>query len=337
VIQIRHSGGAYPVQFEPLSGALQAAPEDCFIVTDENVVRAWGHAIGNERPKLVLPPGETTKSLIWLERVAAWLAEKGASRKSTIVALGGGVIGDLVGFAAATYMRGVRYIQIPTTLLAQVDSSVGGKVAVDIPQGKNLVGAFYPPVQVSVDTALLDTLSPRQLRNGLAEVWKYAFIMDAPLADKLRLGSISREEIIQTCIHHKARIVAEDEFETKGLRAILNFGHTIGHAIEQVTSYSAFLHGEAISIGMVAECLLGENLGVTPKGTVTTLRQCLSDQGLPISWEGLQDTEPLLEAMRKDKKAARGTLAFSLLTQIGGCKLVENVDQRDVVRALELL
>jgi 3-dehydroquinate synthase len=325
LIEVKHSAGSYPIHFERIH------MEDGFVITDQNVQK-----ILTPPNALVLPAGEQTKSLIWLERIAAWLSENGASRNSTLVALGGGVIGDLVGFAAATYMRGIRYVQIPTTLLAQVDSSVGGKVAVDIPQGKNLVGAFYPPERVTIDTSVLDHLSPRQLRNGMAEVWKYAFIMDAPLAEELRKG-IARDEMVRRCVQHKADIVGEDEFETKGLRAILNFGHTIGHAIEQVTGYRSFLHGEAISIGMVAESLLGENLGITRKGTTDMVRESLSNQGLPIHWEGLKRSEPLVLAMKRDKKATDGRLAFSLLTQIGGCKLVENVDQQEVVRALEML
>lgn len=327
LIEVSHSRGSYPVIFEPI-----ALDDSQFVVTDESVARI----LALTGRVLALPPGEQTKSLIWLERVTAWLAETGASRKSTIVALGGGVIGDLVGFAAATYMRGVSYVQIPTTLLAQVDSSVGGKVAVDIPQGKNLVGAFYPPERVTIDVSVLDHLSHRQLKNGMAEVLKYGFIMDAPFLEDLANG-IEREAMVRRCIQHKADIVAEDEFETKGLRAILNFGHTIGHAIEQMTNYRTFLHGEAISIGMVAESILGETLGVTEIGTTQIVSQFLANHGLPVSWEGLGQSDQLLTAMKRDKKASDGQLAFSLLTKIGGCKLVENVDQREVTRALEML
>ena len=327
LIEVSHSRGSYPVIFEPI-----ALDDSQFVVTDESVARI----LALTGRVLALPPGEQTKSLIWLERVTAWLAETGASRKSTIVALGGGVIGDLVGFAAATYMRGVSYVQIPTTLLAQVDSSVGGKVAVDIPQGKNLVGAFYPPERVTIDVSVLDHLSHRQLKNGMAEVLKYGFIMDAPFLEDLANG-IEREAMVRRCIQHKADIVAEDEFETKGLRAILNFGHTIGHAIEQMTNYRTFLHGEAISIGMVAESILGETLGVTEIGTTQIVSQFLANQGLPVSWEGLGQSDQLLTTMKRDKKASDGQLAFSLLTKIGGCKLVENVNQREVIRALEML
>ncbi|MEZ0326872.1 MAG: 3-dehydroquinate synthase [Fimbriimonas sp.] len=334
MIEVTHSQGKYPIIFEPLQNALGSLPEDSFVVTDENVAQ---HYKTTNQKTLTLPPGEQTKSLIWLERIAAWLANQGASRKSTVVALGGGVIGDLVGFAAATYMRGVPYIQIPTTLLAQVDSSVGGKVAVDIPEGKNLVGAFHAPIKVSIDPGTLTTLSKRQLRNGMAEVWKYAFIMDPELLAKLKTHPDDLKPIIQTCIEHKAKIVREDEFETEGIRAILNYGHTIGHALEQATGYRKLLHGEAISIGMVIEAHLGEQLGITQRGTVDEVAQCLQAEGLPTSYKEPLPPEELIEVMKRDKKASRGNLTFSLLTQIGGCKLVENVPQNEVLHALKKL
>jgi 3-dehydroquinate synthase len=338
VITVSHSRGEYPVTFEPLQTGFRNLPTDAFVVTDENVARHWGHLVPPELPVLTLPPGERTKSLIWLERISGWLSSEGASRKSTVVALGGGVIGDLVGFAAATYMRGVPYVQVPTTLLAQVDSSVGGKVAVDIPEGKNLVGAFHAPTSVIIDPSTLKTLSARQYRNGMAEVWKYAFIMDADMIDTLSASTGENlEPIIRRCVEHKAAIVKEDEFETKGLRAILNFGHTIGHAIEQATGYSQVLHGEAISIGMVLEAHLGERLGITPSGTGDFVRKCLEEQGLPTRFAGSLEPERLIEVMKKDKKASRGALAFSLLTQIGGCTLVQNVDQQEVLHALKML
>ncbi len=337
MIKVSHSQGEYPVLFEPFSEAVKGLPEDSFVVTDENVARLWGHVLPADLPLLVLPPGEQTKSLIWLERVSAWLANEGASRKSTVVALGGGVIGDLTGFVAATYMRGVPYIQLPTTLLAQVDSSVGGKVAVDIPDGKNLVGAFHPPVRVSIDAKTLETLSLRQFRNGMAEVWKYAFIMDSSLMAALQEQPSDIQPILRTCIEHKARIVKEDEFETQGLRAILNYGHTVGHALEQATGYRKLLHGEAISIGMAVEAHLGERLGITPQRTAETVMRCLQRQGLPVTFTEPLEPERLLEVMKKDKKASRGRLAFSLLTQIGGCKLVENVPEQEVLESLNKL
>jgi 3-dehydroquinate synthase len=307
---------------------------------------------GQQLPRrtLTLPPGEQTKSLAHLAEICRWLAQNGATRKSTLVAMGGGVIGDLVGFAAATYMRGIQYIQIPTTLLAQVDSSVGGKVAVDIPEGKNLVGAFHQPAAVYIPIDLLQHLPSRQFNNGMAEIWKYGFIMDRELTERLQKNpqptGNDLHEIIEACIRHKAHVVAEDEFETKGLRAILNFGHTVGHAIEQALGYSSLLHGEAISIGMVAESRLGELLGLTPPGTTQIIRSCLEASSLPTRFfaqfgpqhmhqDRLADPEALVNAMRRDKKATSGKLAFSLLTSIGGCKLIDGVEEQFVYQALQ--
>src|SRR5205807_1069483 len=193
---------------------------------------------------------------------------------TTIIAFGGGVIGDLAGLVAALYMRGVPYVQIPTTLLAQVDSSIGGKVAVDLAAGKNLAGAFYPPKEVLIPLDALRTLDKRQFRNGMAEVWKYAFIADKDLLGTLKAkvpncsNNVNNlKGIVQRCIEIKKGAVEADEFETSGARAVLNFGHTVGHAIESATGYSGIFHGEAISIGMVAESYLGEELGVTEAGT----------------------------------------------------------------------
>jgi len=236
-------------------------------------------------------------------------------------------------------MRGVPYYQIPTTLLSQVDSSVGGKVGVDLPEGKNLAGAFYPPAHVSISVELLQTLSRQQFANGMAEVWKYGFIMDSELVGLLEEKAIepndsNLESIVERCIALKARVVEADEFETTGLRAILNFGHTVGHAIEFATGYGTLLHGEAISIGMVAEARLGELLGITPAGIWREIQRNMKNQGLPTSHLVLHHSELLLNAMLGDKKAANGKLAFSLLTDIGRCKLVEDVPASAVQEAL---
>jgi 3-dehydroquinate synthase len=228
-------------------------------------------------------------------------------------------------------MRGVRYLQVPTTLLAQVDSSVGGKVAVDSPAGKNMLGAFYPPAEVLIDVSVLESLPLRQFRNGMAEVLKYGFIMDRDLLD---LSVDDLEAIVRRCVAHKVRIVEEDEFETKGLRSILNYGHTVGHAIEQVTGYSELLHGEAISIGMVIEARLGERLGITRKGTADQVERRLKQAGLPTSWPTRHAVEGLIATMKRDKKAVDGRMRFSLLTEIGRCKLVSDVPEPEVVDLL---
>jgi 3-dehydroquinate synthase len=341
MITIRHSAGAYQVRFISVQNLAEHLPKDAFIVTDENVRAAWGARF--PCPTLAVPPGEASKSVAMLERVCGWLAEEGATRSSTLVALGGGMVGDLAGFAAATYMRGIRYLQAPTSLLAQVDSSVGGKVAVDLPQGKNLVGAFYPPEEVAVCLETLTTLPERELKAGAAEVWKYGFIMDPTLLESLSNEPIKPDSpdlraIVQRCVELKAEVVEEDEFETTGRRAILNFGHTVGHAIEAVTGYGPIKHGEAVAIGMVAEARIGELLGVTKPGTVADIQECMALQGLPTHCDALRDHEAIMAAMRKDKKKLSGdTLAFSFLISLGECKLVPNVQPSEVEAALKSL
>lgn len=336
MIEVRHHRGSYLVQPRSREALLQDLPSNSYILTDANV----DATLRPEGKKLVLEPGERTKGFEAYARCLSWLASERASRKATVVALGGGVIGDLGGFVAATYMRGVRFLQIPTTLLAQVDSSVGGKVGIDLPEGKNLAGAFLPPSEVRLSVDVLESLPPRQFANGMAEVWKYGLIMDADFfakldADPLRPGHPSLAEAVLRCVRLKADVVEKDEFETTGLRAILNFGHTIGHALETVTGYEALLHGEAISVGMVLEARLGELLGLTPVGTVEAVRQAMLRSDLPIAHPATQDVDAMVEAMRRDKKATEGSLAFSLLTRIGECKLVEGVEESAVRAVLE--
>ncbi|MBX7132981.1 MAG: 3-dehydroquinate synthase [Fimbriimonadaceae bacterium] len=310
----------------------ERVPADAIVFTDENVARHWPVAA---QQTVVLPPGEHTKSVEFFEFCHRKLAELRATRKTPLVAFGGGVIGDLVGFVAATYMRGVPYIQVPTTLLAQVDSSVGGKVAIDLPEGKNLVGAFYTPREVLVSTEYLSTLDPREYDNGMAEVWKYGAIMDAEFFEMLEPGAMAQDALVRRCVKLKAKVVEADEFETTGLRAILNFGHTIGHAIEKVENYAGHKHGEAIAMGMVAEAKLGEALGMTPPGTSQKIEQALSGQRLPTRIPRNHSADALLQAMAIDKKAGPDGLAFSLLTRLGACKLVQNVDEASVREVLE--
>jgi 3-dehydroquinate synthase len=361
---VTHRLGSYPINFRSLKRALLDLPQDARIITDETVASALNISriftddleasiLANqaqtldpmvpphpvlpqpEPPLLILPSGEATKSMQVLADVLEWLAKTNASRKTTVVAIGGGVIGDLAGFAAATYMRGVTFIQIPTTLLAQVDSSVGGKVGVDLASGKNLAGAFYPPTRVDICLDALATLPARQIVNGMAEVLKYGFIMDEPLlklCDPNRISEI--EQIVRTCIALKKQVVEADELELTGVRAILNFGHTVGHALEVLTNYESLLHGEAISIGMAVEAELGELLGVTEPGTKDEVVAHLSGWSLPTTHPFLKRTGPMMSAMRRDKKTRNTRLAFSLLTKIGECKLVSDVDEEIVVKAL---
>jgi 3-dehydroquinate synthase len=338
-LKVHHRLGSYEVHFALLAEAGEHIPADTYIITDENVWRAYSEAFYASNRVIVLPAGEQSKSVATFEQCLEQLAEMGAHRGSTVTALGGGVVGDLAGFVAAAYMRGIAYIQVPTTLLAQVDSSVGGKVAIDLRAGKNLAGAFYPPSKVIICSEMLRTLDSRQMRNGLAEMWKYAFIADAALVAPLaQLADCPQPEqlsdLIKACVAIKAAIVQEDEFETTGRRAILNFGHTIGHAIEHAGMYSEWLHGEAISIGMVAEARLGEALQVTPQGTAKEVARHLGAAGLPTELPPIP-MDTLLDIMMRDKKRTSDGLAFSLLTRIGECKLVNGVRNMAVSEALQ--
>ncbi|MBS1706686.1 MAG: 3-dehydroquinate synthase [Armatimonadetes bacterium] len=336
---IKHSRGEYPIWFEPYSD-FQAGLQGPFVViTDENVHSAHGHLLPSGIPTLILPPGEATKSIECYSRCLDWLGELPLTRNGTVVALGGGVIGDLVGFVAATYMRGVAFVQVPTTLLAQVDSSIGGKVGIDLPAGKNLAGAFHPPSAVCVSGEFLATLPPRQFVNGTAEVWKAAYIRDESLLTRLRAGALSLDsQDLQQCIISalmiKQQVVEQDEFETTGLRAQLNFGHTIGHAIEKALDYEGLLHGEAVSIGMVVEAQIGEALSITRPGTSEEIKADMIKQGLPITIPESISVDTLLHAMARDKKVTQSGLSFSFLTQIGTCKLCQGLNSVEISRIL---
>lgn len=295
-------------------------PDDRVVVTESRVAAIFPDLCAGA---VVVPPGEASKSLAIYGELLEGLAERAVSRQTTVIALGGGVVGDLAGFAAATWMRGVPIIQIPTTLLAQVDSSVGGKTGIDLPMGKNLVGAFHPAETVLLCHDLLAELPPRQIANGLAEIVKYGLIMDAPLLAFLGPG-LPSPEVVDRCVELKAGIVEEDEFETTGSRARLNFGHTIGHAIEHALHYDGLLHGEAIAVGMSLEAELGERLGVSPPGTRRRVDEVLHHVGLATTGPRL-DPDELLAAMARDKKATKGNLAFALLSEIGACQLVKDV------------
>jgi 3-dehydroquinate synthase len=335
---VKHASGSYAIEFCSLAHALASQPG--VIVTDKNVSAAWG-AVFAERDQIVLPPGEETKSLDAYGRLVRDLAKQGTRRSDSLIALGGGVVGDLAGFAAASYMRGVSLVQIPTTLLAMVDSSVGGKVGIDLPEGKNLVGAFWPPVAVKIPLETLSTLPDRQFRNGKAEIWKYGFTLELGICDRLAKkplmpDSPDLEDVIRRCLTLKAGVVQEDEHDRTGRRAVLNFGHTIGHAIERVTGYTGLLHGEAISIGMVAEAKLGEALGLTRSGTAEQIRSWLEADGLPVTFPGLGNAS-IIAAMRVDKKAESPGLAFSLVTELGRCKLVPGLAEDEVAAILRTL
>jgi 3-dehydroquinate synthase len=296
--------------------------------------------------ELVLPAGEASKTLANFGAAISALAALGATRDACVMALGGGVAGDLAGFAAACWMRGVDCVQLPTSLLAMVDSSVGGKTAVDIPEGKNLVGAFHPPRAVVADTAALRTLPPRELRAGLAEVIKYGAIRDplffrwlqAERAALLAADDTALAQAIARSCEHKAEIVERDPLE-RGERALLNLGHTFGHAIETEQGYGApgndnLNHGEAVAVGMVLAATLSARLGMSTDADTLALRTLLEDYGLPVAIPGGLVPEALLGRMRLDKKNVAGRLRLVLWRGIGRAEVVPDVDEAQVLAVL---
>ena len=309
------------------------------VVTDANVAPLYLAVVrealaGKQLEVVVLPPGEQEKTLARFGEVMQALAAMGASRDATVLALGGGVVGDLAGFAAACWMRGVRFVQLPTTLLAMVDSAVGGKTAVDLPQGKNLVGAFHQPAAVLADTATLDTLPPRELRAGLAEVVKYGALGDAAFFGWLEENAealLAREPavlagaIARSCAH-KAAIVARDETE-QGERMLLNLGHTFGHAIETAQGYGGLLHGEAVAVGMVLAARLSAALGRAPAADADRLAALLTRLALPTALPPGLDPEALLANMRLDKKNLSGELRLVLWRGLGQAEVVRGVPE----------
>jgi len=330
-MRVRTSVASYEIERVRLDELLTLIPEESCIITDSVIVECYPQLIGPFKRLLVLPSGEETKSLACFGHCLSWLAANRASRRTHLVALGGGVIGDLVGFVAASYMRGVPYIQVPTTLLAQVDSSVGGKVGIDLPEGKNLAGAFYAPTRVWVVKEFLHSLPDRQIRNGMGEVIKYGFIREPQILERtIPLSWEDLAVVVDLCIQLKSTIVEEDEFETRGIRASLNFGHTIAHALETVLNYTELLHGEAVGIGMILEARLGERIGVTERGVAATVEKKVQECGLPTYHPALKQIDLLIGAMYRDKKVLANSLTFSLLTQIGTCKLFPGVGEEQV-------
>jgi len=294
---------------------------------------------GADTNTLVLPDGERTKNAANWQLILDRLVEMGAGRDACLVALGGGVTGDISGFAAATYMRGIDLVQVPTTLLAQVDSSVGGKTAINHPRGKNLVGAFHQPVAVIVATETLQTLAPRHYRAGMAEVIKYGAIRDQGFlrwleqrADEIKAQEPSvLENMIETCVRHKSEVVAQDELES-GQRALLNFGHSFGHAIEAVTHYREWLHGEAVSVGMVIAATLSEARGLCAPGAANCLKSLLAVFGLPVSLPRSIESGPLLDAMALDKKNLGGKARLILLKS-AGCAMIDSMSTREEIES----
>ncbi|MBI2481089.1 MAG: 3-dehydroquinate synthase, partial [Planctomycetia bacterium] len=316
------------------------------VITDFHVEALHGQRVvesleqaGVRADIATVPAGESTKSASYADELWRLMLEFECDRKSIVVAVGGGVVGDLAGFIAATYGRGIRFVQIPTTLLAQVDSSVGGKVGVNLPGAKNMVGAFWQPVAVLIDTDVLNTLPIREYRSGLAEVVKYGVILDADFFEYLeanidglnnREPSVMRHIIARSCTL-KAQVVSADEREETGLRAVLNYGHTFCHAIEAETGYGTYLHGEAVAIGMLCASRLAESMGRIDAEVTRRQHALLEALGLPLTVPDV-DHDVLVRAMQKDKKTEHGKLRFVLPSRVGHVELVSDVPA-ELVRA----
>jgi len=320
----------------------------CLIVTNVVVaplyldqVKASLSAAGWRVLEVVLADGECSKTIANWSLILDALMHHQLARNEPVVALGGGVIGDMAGFAAASYRRGVPLVQVPTTLLSQVDSSVGGKTAVNHPHGKNMIGAFYQPKMVWIDPTVLATLDGRQLRAGLGEVIKYGLIRDADFFVRLkalmpallRLDAAAIAEVIHTSCRHKAEVVMRDEREA-GERALLNLGHTFGHAIEAITEYRQFLHGEGVAIGMRMAARLSEQCGLAAAGLEARVVEMLQAAELPIAVPSFT-TEQWLNAMGHDKKNIGDRLRLVLMDQIGSARIVENIGRAEITALIE--
>ncbi len=354
-IEVQLEGGGYDILVgRGLLGRLSETlppdiePSSVFIVTNPSVDALYGDALRESLCSLdcevvteVIPEGEEWKTLETVERLIDKMVETRLDRKSLLVVLGGGVVGDIAGFAAAIFMRGIAFVQVPTTLLAQVDSSVGGKVGVDHSLAKNLIGAFYQPALVCIDPATLASLPEEQIRNGMAEVIKYGVIADEGLFALLEGNSESLpvlddallEDVILRCCQIKARVVQQDVRETTGLRAILNYGHTIGHAVESVTGYTRYSHGEAVSIGMAAAARIALIMGLVSEEAERRQERLLHAAGLPTRLEGI-DTGRIIEATLLDKKTVGGKARFVLPVAIGKVVVNDGVPAEVIQRAL---
>ena len=342
-VDVRLPGREYPILIghgllgDPEVVGRAVAARDVLVVTNETVgplylERARAGLAGRRVHSLALPDGEVHKTLGTVSRIFDALAEARFNRDACIASLGGGVVGDMAGFAAACYQRGVDLVQLPTTLLAQVDASIGGKTGVNHPAGKNMIGAFHQPVGVIADTATLATLPQREFRSGLAEVVKHALIADTALLDWLdanldRLLALEPDSLVHAVRRSceiKAQIVAADERE-HGRRAELNFGHTFGHAIETATGYSGWLHGEAVSVGMMMAASLSQRLGWLAAADVGRLRDLLRRAGLPASAPGIGAKEALA-LMGMDKKVLKGRIRLVLLKGLGQAVVTADYD-----------
>ncbi len=317
------------------AAALKAGGGRIAVLTDENVAAQQTGTLAamfGDLPRHVVAPGEGSKSIASLGRVLEFMAEQRLDRGAALFAVGGGVIGDLGGFAAAAYLRGIDYFQVPTTLLAMVDSSVGGKTGINLAAGKNLAGAFHQPRGVFIATGVLATLPAREFAAGMAEVIKYGLLGDAALLTRLEkepltLRSEDLPDVIRRCCALKARVVEPDERELakEGGRALLNLGHTFGHAIEQVTGYGAYLHGEAVAIGLCAAARLSEKLGLIGAAEVKRVDAVVAAHGLPTRLRGPLALADLLTAMGRDKKVRGGAPRFVVMNRLGDAATRDDV------------
>lgn len=364
LLRVALDGHAYDIAIGP--GLLGSLPRlvpfplegrAAFLVSDSNVAPLYASLVEKALASAgvrsvatrIVPAGEESKSFAQLQSLLGWLLDRGVDRKAVLFALGGGVVGDLAGFAAAIVLRGIPYIQLPTTLLAQVDSAVGGKTAIDVPQGKNLVGAFHQPAAVVVDTAVLETLPLREMRAGYAEIVKYGLLGDSRFfawleekgRDVLRREPAALCEAIETSCRTKAAVVAEDALETSGRRALLNLGHTFGHAFEALAGFGgALLHGEAVAIGMVCALDLSVRLGLCPPQDLDRAREHIAGAGLPVAAAqipALQDINPAacLDLMKGDKKAENGRLTLILARGIGQAFVARDVPIEAILETLK--
>lgn len=336
---------SYPIHFSNTQAQLKAditklraSGRNVRVISDACVLNAhpgYLAQVGFENSEILsLPHGEQTKSVERFSEALSFLASQAANRDCALFAFGGGVIGDLAGYVAASYLRGIDFYQIPTTLLSMVDSSVGGKTGINLSEGKNLVGAFWQPKAVFVDAALLETLPPREFAAGMAEVIKYGMLADSELfeqlfaLDGLNAGSRELPSVIRRCCEIKAQVVADDETETavSGGRALLNLGHTFAHAIENVAGYGKYLHGEAVAIGLKLATQLSVELGQIQSGEISRVQRLLQQFNLPSELQpGLQISE-LLAAMQRDKKNRSGKLRFVTMSAIGEAITSDNID-----------
>ena len=328
--------GEYDVLVDSVKRAANSLHGD-LIVTDTNIaphhLANLQHALGRDVPAVILPAGEEHKNLETVSRLWQACLANGLDRKSTVIALGGGVISDLTGFAAATYMRGINWICLPTTLLSMVDASIGGKTGFDLPEGKNLIGSFHPPRLVLADPSLLLTLTERDLRSGMAEVVKHGIISDPELFDLCQHGMTwvraNLKTIVKRAITVKIQVIEQDPYE-KGIRAALNMGHTVGHAVELVSKFE-LSHGEAISIGMVVEAQYAARVGLAGVGLVESIESTLSNLGLPTQIPSEMSREKIIQAMRVDKKKTAKAIRFALPVEIGKVELVEVSELEEVI------